>query len=67
MTIFVCDSEFPEVVHVIRNRHHKVLNTRSWDFLGLSSRVPDNLLHESKMGDGIIIGVIDSGFVLKFF
>lgn len=56
-------AEFPEVVHVIRNRHHKVLNTRSWDFLGLSARVPDNLLHESNMGDDIIIGVIDTGIL----
>ncbi|KAL2502048.1 Subtilase family protein [Forsythia ovata] len=56
-------ADYPEVVQVIRNRHHKVLNTRSWDFAGLSARVPDNLLHESNMGDGIIIGVIDSGIL----
>ena len=36
--------------------------THSWDYLGLSySHGAPNLLSESDMGDGTIIGVIDSG------
>ena len=35
--------------------------TRSWDFLGLSSHSPVNALHNSSMGDGVIIGIFDTG------
>nr|GMC86059.1 subtilisin-like protease SBT3.4 [Ipomoea batatas] len=57
----------PGVVHVIGDKHHPLKTSRSWDFLGLGQGQPsensanDNLLHKSKMGEGLIIGVIDSG------
>ncbi|KAH0980256.1 hypothetical protein GBA52_007433 [Prunus armeniaca] len=54
-------SELPSVVRVIPNSLHKLQTTRSWDFLGLPSQSPSNILHKSSMGDGVIIGVIDSG------
>ncbi|KAL9678901.1 hypothetical protein QQ045_016752 [Rhodiola kirilowii] len=55
-------AEMPEVVAVIPNTIYKLQTTRSWDYLGLSTSPTDsNLLHDSKMGDGIIIGVFDSG------
>ncbi|KAA8526070.1 hypothetical protein F0562_007830 [Nyssa sinensis] len=54
-------SEFPGVVQVFPNRIHNVHTTRSWDFLGVNHHSPKNILTKSKMGDGMIIGVIDSG------
>ncbi|GLT66668.1 hypothetical protein SLA2020_390230 [Shorea laevis] len=54
-------SESPTVVQVIPNSFYKLQTTRSWDYLQLSSHSPKNLLHKSKMGDGVIIGLIDSG------
>ncbi|KAI8569933.1 hypothetical protein RHMOL_Rhmol02G0316400 [Rhododendron molle] len=54
-------AEFPGVIRVIPNSLHKLQTTRSWDYLGLSSATHNNLLHESKMGDGVIIGVFDTG------
>ncbi|XWS50190.1 hypothetical protein CRYUN_Cryun12cG0067800 [Craigia yunnanensis] len=54
-------SELPGVVRVIPNSLHRLQTTRSWDFLGLSSRYPTNVLQNSKMGDGVIIGVFDTG------
>ncbi|KAK0574537.1 hypothetical protein LWI29_025166 [Acer saccharum] len=53
-------SEFPGVVRVIRNRILSLKTTRSWDFLGLSSHSP-NLLHTSNMGEGVIVGLLDTG------
>ncbi|KAA8526071.1 hypothetical protein F0562_007829 [Nyssa sinensis] len=50
----------PGVVRVIPNRFHTLQITRSWDYLSLSSHSPTNLLRDSNMGDGVIIGVIDS-------
>ncbi|CAA6675304.1 unnamed protein product [Spirodela intermedia] len=36
--------------------------TRSWEFVGLSyNSPPSQLLHKARLGDGVIIGVIDSG------
>ncbi|KAK9274994.1 hypothetical protein L1049_022251 [Liquidambar formosana] len=52
---------FPGVVQVIPNRIHKLHTTRSWDFLGLHHHSAKNLLTESNMGEGVIIGMIDSG------
>lgn len=49
------------MVQVIPNRLYKLRTTRSWDYLGLSSHSPTNLLHETKMGDGAIIGLLDTG------
>ncbi|KAI9173469.1 hypothetical protein LWI28_001797 [Acer negundo] len=54
-------AEFPGVVRVIPNSLHRLQTTRSWDFLGLSSHSPSNVLHSSSMGDGVIIGVLDTG------
>lgn len=52
---------FPDVVQVLPNRIHRLHTTRSWDFLGLNNHSPSNLLRESNMGEGMIIGLIDSG------
>ncbi|GLT64646.1 hypothetical protein SLA2020_371260 [Shorea laevis] len=59
----VGSKELPGVVRVIPNCLHRLLTTRSRDFLGLgiSSHYPDNVLQKSKMGDGVIIGVFDTG------
>ncbi|XP_059435306.1 subtilisin-like protease SBT3.6 isoform X3 [Corylus avellana] len=54
-------SESPTVVQVIPNRFYKLQTTRSWDYLQLSSHSPKNLLHKSKMGDSVIIGLLDTG------
>ncbi|PIA49867.1 hypothetical protein AQUCO_01300542v1 [Aquilegia coerulea] len=53
-------AELPGVMQVIPNRIHKLHTTRSWDFLGVPSHYPGNLLSESNMGAETIIGVIDS-------
>ncbi|KAL6348864.1 hypothetical protein AAG906_033520 [Vitis piasezkii] len=52
---------FPGVVQVIPNRIHRLHTTRSWDFLGLQHDYPTNVLTETNLGRGVIIGVIDSG------
>ncbi|KAG8367779.1 hypothetical protein BUALT_Bualt16G0108200 [Buddleja alternifolia] len=55
-------AELPGVLRVLPDGHHKRQNTRSWSSLDLShERTPNNLLHQTNMGDGIIVGVIDSG------
>ncbi|KAL5831463.1 hypothetical protein ACOSQ3_016879 [Xanthoceras sorbifolium] len=54
-------SELPGVVRVIPNSLHRLQTTRSWDFLGLSSHSSTNVLHNSSLGDGVIIGVLDTG------
>ncbi|KAK6262644.1 hypothetical protein QUC31_008460 [Theobroma cacao] len=51
---------FPGVVHVIPNRIHRLHTTRSWEFMGLKYHSSKNLLTQSNMGEGTIIGVIDS-------
>lgn len=56
--------ELPGVVHVTRNGFYKLQTTRSWDYLGLSTNSPSNLLNKSKMGNGVIIGLLDTGLVL---
>ncbi|KAK4729483.1 hypothetical protein R3W88_022471 [Solanum pinnatisectum] len=53
--------EFPGVIGVIQNQIYKTHTTRSWDFLGLSKSDPNNLLNKTNQGDGIIIGVVDTG------
>lgn len=57
-------AEIPGVIRVFPSSLYKLHTTRSWDFLGLSSSSSEssNLLHRAKMGDNVIIGVIDSGF-----
>ncbi|KAF3677154.1 Subtilisin-like protease SBT3.5 [Capsicum annuum] len=55
-------AELPDVVHVVPSHFYQLHTTRSWDYLGLStSSPPTNLLHQANMGDGIIIGVLDTG------
>lgn len=54
-------SELPGVLRVIPNSLHQLQTTRSWDYLGLSFQSPKNILHSSNMGDGVIIGVLDTG------
>ncbi|XP_011081356.1 subtilisin-like protease SBT3.5 isoform X2 [Sesamum indicum] len=54
-------SEHPDVVGVMPNSFYKLQTTRSWDYLGLSPQTPNNLLNKSNMGDGVIIGVLDTG------
>ncbi|KAK8482072.1 hypothetical protein V6N11_063357 [Hibiscus sabdariffa] len=54
-------SKLPGVIHVTRNRFYKLQTTRSWDYLGLSSTSLSNLLNKSKMGNGVIIGLLDTG------
>ncbi|CAN4089460.1 unnamed protein product [Withania somnifera] len=55
-------AELPDVVHVVPNHFYQLHTTRSWDYLGLSTySPPTNFLHEANMGDGIIIGVLDTG------
>ncbi|KAG2676907.1 hypothetical protein I3760_12G073300 [Carya illinoinensis] len=54
-------ADFPRVVQVIPNRIHKLQTTRSWDFIGINHHSPTNLLSKSNMGEGTIIGVIDTG------
>ncbi|XP_039013180.1 subtilisin-like protease SBT3.5 isoform X1 [Hibiscus syriacus] len=52
---------FPGVIQVIPNHIRKLHTTRSWEFMGLNDHSSENLLSRSNMGEGIIIGVIDSG------
>ncbi|KAL2339906.1 hypothetical protein Fmac_007846 [Flemingia macrophylla] len=55
----------PNVVSIFLSKEHKLLTTRSWDFLGLhekNGRVPENSAWaEAKFGENIIIANIDSG------
>ena len=50
-----------EVISVISDHLYAVQTTQMWDYLGLSVNAPNNLLHQTNMGDGVIVGVIDSG------
>ncbi|KAI4338045.1 hypothetical protein L6164_016399 [Bauhinia variegata] len=54
-------AELPDVVQVIPNHLYKMQTTRSWDYLQLPLQSSNSLLHQAKMGDGVIIGVLDSG------
>ncbi|KAF0891567.1 hypothetical protein E2562_010561, partial [Oryza meyeriana var. granulata] len=51
----------PDVVSVRENQIHRMHTSRSWDFLGMDYRQPNGLLAKAKYGEGIIIGVIDTG------
>lgn len=53
--------ETPGVVRVLPNSIFSLQTTRSWDFLGLSADSPNNLLNNSNLGEGSIIGLLDSG------
>ncbi|KAL6003954.1 hypothetical protein ACLOJK_004500 [Asimina triloba] len=54
-------SEMPGVVRVTPSRSCEAHTTRSWDFLGLSYSPLSQVLANSNQGDGVIIGVVDSG------
>ncbi|ONK71727.1 uncharacterized protein A4U43_C04F11740 [Asparagus officinalis] len=58
-------AELPEVVSIVPNRNLHLHTTRSWDFMGLgldhNPKLPENLLHKANHGEGIIIGIVDSG------
>ncbi|XP_052151102.1 subtilisin-like protease SBT3.8 [Oryza glaberrima] len=54
-------AELPEVRSIKPSRVHPLHTTHSQDFLGLDYTKPTGLLHDAKYGDGIIIGIIDSG------
>ncbi|KAL5551492.1 hypothetical protein UlMin_001668 [Ulmus minor] len=56
-------ADLPGVIRVIPNQLHNLQTTRSWDYLGLSRYSPQsrNLLQEFNLGDGIIIGLLDTG------
>nr|AID21619.1 At4g21323p-like protein [Arabidopsis halleri] len=53
----------PEVIILLENRKLGLQTTRTWDYLGQFSTPTssEGLLHETNMGSGAIIGVIDSG------
>ncbi|KAE9610464.1 putative tripeptidyl-peptidase II [Lupinus albus] len=53
--------KFPEVVSVIPNRIHKLHTTRSWDFIGIHHSSLKASFTENNLGEGTIIGVIDTG------
>ncbi|WJX53085.1 hypothetical protein P8452_39122 [Trifolium repens] len=54
-------AKFPEVVSVIPNGIHKLHTTRSWDFIGVHHPSSKTDFAESNLGEGTIIGVIDTG------
>lgn len=56
-------SELPEVISVKPSRSVPIHTTRSWEFLGLNydQHQPTGLLRKSNFGDGVIIGVVDTG------
>ena len=52
----------PGVVSVRMNQMHSTHTTSSWDFMGVPYGQPDGVLASAGMGEGVIIGVIDSGW-----
>ncbi|KAK9164286.1 hypothetical protein Syun_005188 [Stephania yunnanensis] len=54
-------AEFPEVIRVIKHRILNLHTTRSWDFLQLKSSIEDGILSRGQKGEGVIIGVLDTG------
>ncbi|CAO2197298.1 unnamed protein product [Urochloa humidicola] len=54
-------ADSPEVISVEPSRSCRTTTTRSWDFLGLDYQMPCELLHKSKYGEDIIIGIVDTG------
>ncbi|ESW03415.1 hypothetical protein PHAVU_011G012100 [Phaseolus vulgaris] len=54
-------AKFPGVVSVIPNGIHKLHTTRSWDFIGIHHSTSKSALSNSNLGEGAIIGVIDTG------
>ena len=58
-------AEMPGVISIFPNRAHQLHTTRSWEFLGLqhpSGAVsPHSLWKKAKYGDGVIVGLLDTG------
>ncbi|PQM36115.1 subtilisin-like protease SBT3.5 [Prunus yedoensis var. nudiflora] len=54
-------AELPGVIRVMPSHFYSLQTTRSWDYLGLSPSSPTNLLHDTNCGDGIVIGLLDTG------
>ncbi|KAG2238360.1 hypothetical protein Bca52824_092391 [Brassica carinata] len=54
-------AEHPDVVQVSPNTFYEPQTTRVFDYLGLSPSSPKGLLHDAKMGEDVIIGILDSG------
>ncbi|KAG2238361.1 hypothetical protein Bca52824_092392 [Brassica carinata] len=54
-------SQHPDVVQVSPNTFYEPQTTRVFDYLGLSPSSPKGLLHDAKMGEDVIIGILDSG------
>ncbi|KAK1321443.1 Subtilisin-like protease [Acorus calamus] len=54
-------SGLPGVIQVMLSRTFEVQTTRSWDFLGLNFKNPSELIEKSNFGDGVIVGVLDTG------
>ncbi|URD94122.1 Subtilase family [Musa troglodytarum] len=56
-------ADLPEVISVNPSRSVPLHTTRSWDYLGLGYEQPQptGLLRRGNFGDGIIVGVVDSG------
>ncbi|KAL6501553.1 hypothetical protein OROGR_026686 [Orobanche gracilis] len=54
-------SEHPDVVQVMQNSFYKLQTTRSWDYLGVSPQIPTIIIDESRKGERVIIGVLDTG------
>ncbi|XP_030944112.1 subtilisin-like protease SBT3.9 isoform X1 [Quercus lobata] len=54
-------ADFPGVVSVVPNRVLSLQTTRSWDFLQVKRQIANGILSMSHSGNGIIIGVFDTG------
>lgn len=53
--------ELPEVLSIKPSIVHPLHTTRSQDFLGLDYTQSAGLLHRANYGDGVIIGIVDTG------
>ncbi|KAF8405313.1 hypothetical protein HHK36_010217 [Tetracentron sinense] len=54
-------ADFPGVVRVVPNRILSLHTTRSWDFLHVKPTIVDGILSKGQLGDGSIIGIMDTG------
>ncbi|GAA0141876.1 serine protease [Lithospermum erythrorhizon] len=51
----------PDVIHLLPDLGFKPQARSAPDYLGLSAQVPQNILQRTNKGEGIIIGVVDTG------
>ncbi|GAA0142168.1 serine protease [Lithospermum erythrorhizon] len=54
-------SAFPGVIHLFADHGVSPHGTRAPDYLGLTAQLPNNIWQRTNQGDGVIIGVIDTG------